>query len=41
MNQGKTKQLLGLLLRCSGLLAIGLVGSQAYAAKPIVHDAEY
>jgi arylsulfatase A-like enzyme len=41
MNHGRTKQLLGSLLRCSGLLAIGLVGSQAYAAKPIVHDAEY
>jgi hypothetical protein len=29
MNHGKTKQLLGSLLRCRGLLAIGLVGSQA------------
>jgi hypothetical protein len=41
MNIGNIKGLQATLLRCSGALAIGLMCSQAYAAKPIVHDAEY
>ena len=41
MNTGKNNTLLRKLLRFGGTLAIGLVGSQAFAGKPVIHDAEY
>jgi arylsulfatase len=41
MMSAKPRRSLKRLLRRSSVVALGLIGSQAFAAKPIVHDAEY